>query len=370
MFWRTLLLFAGGLLILSCPGYALPVFAQRYGVDCDQCHSIPPRLNRFGLAFQANRYNWPGGKRPQTKAGRKPGLPVLPFSGLATSSVEDNRTEGKTTTEFHTLEMFVANGFGVGRPQAGTRPQGGYFVDTLAAAREEDGRDGDLEKAFVSLPVLGRRGQGALTVGQFIPLSYQWDPNNQLTETLPFSLADEVDGFTFTDPVPGLRAEYFNHPGEESADGNYLTVGVPFEGKLALNNHFRWGSSHGVYAHGFRRRGVDSVGLFGFTNAGNYLGGVLVTHALSKKLYVLGVGALGHDSDGATNRLAVEGEYVASSRLAFTVDQESLGGHSSDLPFIAAVTYYPFKLPVIRLSLEMVQRKGDRSLTLFVRGQF
>jgi hypothetical protein len=87
--------------------------------------------------------------------------------------------------------------------------------------------------------VLGRRGQGALTVGQFTPLTYQWDPNNQLTETLPFALADEVDGFSFTEPVPGLRAEYFNHPGQDNPSGDYLMVGVPFEGRLALNRHAR-----------------------------------------------------------------------------------------------------------------------------------
>jgi hypothetical protein len=362
---RTLFVLIGGLLAAGSPGYALPLFARQYGVDCNQCHSIAPRLNPFGLAFQANHYNWPGKKPLPGTSGRKSGLPPLPFSGLATFSGEDNRTVGKSAADFHTLELFVVNGFGVGRQRRGS-----YFVDALAATREDDGREGDLEKAFVSLPVVGRRGEGALTVGQFTPLTYQWDPNNQLTETLPFALADEVDGFTFTDPVPGVRAEYFNHPGQETADGNYLTVGVPFEGKLALNRHARWGGAHGVFAHGFRRWGYDSVGLFGFTHAGNHLEGVIGTHPLRKNLYLLGVGAVGHDSDGSTRRLAVQGEYVASPRLALTADLEALGGKQNDLGGIAAVTYYPFNLPVLRLTAEMVQRKGDRSLILFARGQF
>jgi hypothetical protein len=167
-----------------------------------------------------------------------------------------------------------------------------------------------------------------------------------------------------------VRAEYFDHAGLENADGNYVTVGVPFEGSLALNSHSRWGSAHGVYAHGFRRWGYSSVGLFAFTHAGNHLEGLIGTHQLRKNLYLLGVGALGHDDAGSTRRLAVEGEYVSSPRLAFTADLEALGGHQNDVGGIAAVTYYPLKLPVLRLSAEMVQRKGDRTFTLFVRGQF
>ena len=77
------------------------------------------------------------------KAGRKPGLPALPFSGLATFSAEDNRTEGKSAADFHTLELFVANGFGVGRPQAGTRRHGGYFVDEKRATPDAPARDMD-----------------------------------------------------------------------------------------------------------------------------------------------------------------------------------------------------------------------------------
>jgi hypothetical protein len=110
--------------------------------------------------------------------------------------------------------------------------------------------------------------------------------------------------------------------------------------------------------------------LLGFTHAGHHLEGVIGTYALRKNLYLLGVGAVGHDSDGSTRRLAVQGEYVASPRLALTADLEALSGKQNDLGGIAAVTYYLFKLPVFRLTAEMAQRKGDRTFTVFVRGQF
>ena len=47
-------------LMMAQPAHALPKFAREYGVTCQQCHSVPPRLNAFGLAFQANNFNWPG----------------------------------------------------------------------------------------------------------------------------------------------------------------------------------------------------------------------------------------------------------------------------------------------------------------------
>src|SRR5262249_23100508 len=152
--------------------------------------------------------------------------------------------------------------------------------------------------------------------------------------------------------------------------GNYVTVGVPFEGHLALNSHASLGSPHGVFAHGFRRWGYSTVGLFGFIHAGNHLEGVIGTRALSRNLYLLGAGAVGHDQEGATRRLGLQGEYVASPRFALTADLEWLGGHQNDLGGIAAITYYPLKLSVLRLTAEMVQRKGDRTFTFFVRGQF
>src|SRR5438876_9073576 len=103
---RTLFVLAGGLLLAASPGYALPVFARRFGETCQKCHSIAPRLNRFGLAFQANHYNWPGKKPTAGKSGRNSKLRALPFSGVATVTGEDNRTERKSTGKFSELEIF------------------------------------------------------------------------------------------------------------------------------------------------------------------------------------------------------------------------------------------------------------------------
>jgi hypothetical protein len=116
---RARWILVSALLLTASPSDALPVFARRYGETCQKCHSIAPRLNAFGLAFQANHYNWPGGKPPAAKSRQKSGLAALPISGLATFSVEDSRTDRKTTADFRTLELFAANGFGLSQRRRG-----------------------------------------------------------------------------------------------------------------------------------------------------------------------------------------------------------------------------------------------------------
>lgn len=351
----VVLLAAGG------PGEALPKFAREYGVTCETCHSVAPRLTPFGLAFQANHYNWPGGSAPRSKAGTQASL----ISGLATFSQEDNRTDGKSTAAFRALELFAADGFRVG----GER-RGGYFVNGVAATTSSDEHVGNLAKAFVALPIVGRRGQWALAAGQFTPLTYQWDANNQLTESSPAALAEGLEAFSLADPIPGVRAEFFDRRGSGTADGNYLAVGVPFAGQLALNRHARLGGARGVFAHAFHRQGWSTVGAFGYANGGNRLAGVIGTYALRPNLYLLGVGSLGHEEPGNTRHLSVEGEYMAASRLALTARLEAVGGQENDVGAVAAVTYYPLRLPVLRLTAELTERKGNRSLVLFARGQF
>jgi hypothetical protein len=154
---RVLVVVLGAMGMTAVGGrcHALPVFARRYGETCQKCHSIPPRLNSFGLAFQANHYNWPGKEPPPGKSGHKSDLAALPFSGLATFSWEDNRTEGKSTADFRTLELFVSNGFGAGRPR-----RGGYFADVIAATREEDERGGTWKRRSSPSPWSGGAARG------------------------------------------------------------------------------------------------------------------------------------------------------------------------------------------------------------------
>lgn len=60
MFVKRLAL-AIGLAVVFSPGRAsaIPLFAQRYHLQCVQCHSVLPELNAFGNAFRARGYQLP-----------------------------------------------------------------------------------------------------------------------------------------------------------------------------------------------------------------------------------------------------------------------------------------------------------------------
>jgi hypothetical protein len=170
--------------------------------------------------------------------------------------------------------------------------------------------------------------------------------------------------------VPSLRLDYFSGRGNGTADGQYVTIGVPFAGQLALNHEVKIGAARGVFAHAFQRWGQNTLGAFAYTHGGNHLEGLIGTRQLRPNLSLLGIGSLGQSDDGAIRRFALEGEYTLSSRLALTARLEALGGAQDDLGSVAALTYYPSRLPTLRLTLESIQRKGNRSLDLWARGQF
>ena len=48
------------------PAQAIPIFAQRYQMRCDACHSVLPELNAFGNAFRNSGYRLPAPKHGTT----------------------------------------------------------------------------------------------------------------------------------------------------------------------------------------------------------------------------------------------------------------------------------------------------------------
>src|SRR2546425_11243217 len=46
------------------PGEAVPAFARQYDLQCNACHTRPPRLNRFGEQFHMMGFQIPSAARP------------------------------------------------------------------------------------------------------------------------------------------------------------------------------------------------------------------------------------------------------------------------------------------------------------------
>jgi hypothetical protein len=340
--------------------HALPVYSRQYNVACSTCHSVPPRLNRFGYAFQANHFNWPG---PMPHAKQPPGK-YLPITTITTASYSNDITGRQETVDFRSFELFFSSGLAMGKSR-----QGGFFID-LTAAATGGGTTGDLDDAYVSVPLFGRRGQVALTVGQVTPLLYQYDPVNSLTDTLPYGFSEGVDDFAFAQSTPMIRVDYFDNRGKMSANGNYLSVAVPFRGHLELTRHATIGAGTGIFAHAFHRWGYTTLGALGYVREENNLTGLVGTFAPCDRIFFTGVATLGHQPGLNTSHVALEAEYLPNRRLSLTGRAELIGGDRSDLATVAAVNYYPLSSQFLRLTAESHQRRADRGFDLTVRIQY
>jgi hypothetical protein len=343
------------------PTRALPIFSRRYSTPCQTCHTIPPKLNKTGIAFQVNHFNWPGHNPP---ANYHEGIGAVPVSGLA-SSLHAEGQNTHTLTAFQTLELFASDGFKVAPNKTG-----GYWLDYFAATNNPGQSATDLDGAYVALPITGNHGQGDIVVGQFAPLMYQWDGPGNLTQALPAPFDNGFDNIAFDSSQPGVRYEYFNNRGEISGNGDYVNVGVPFDGHLSLNKYSKVDAPHGVYLHAFRRNGYTTNGALLYTHDGNTYGSLIATRHYGKYFYVLGSAAIGHDVNGEERYLSGQVDAIPYPWLAVSGRYESITGSTSDAYPVFAVTYYPGKQYWLRLTAETVQQKSNRSNTVYAFLQF
>jgi hypothetical protein len=118
---RWLLIVAGLAMVL---GYldvrstdAVPAFARQYDLQCNVCHTRPPRLNRFGEQFHMMGFQIPSAARPQGAVGslKEDGpiktlidsLALRIVGGLFEYSESPRETEAKFEPP-HEVELFIA----------------------------------------------------------------------------------------------------------------------------------------------------------------------------------------------------------------------------------------------------------------------
>src|SRR5215470_10425430 len=81
--FRSAAVAATVMLLAPSPVLALPVFAHRYGLSCEACHTTVPHLNAFGAEFMRAGYRLP----PNME--RHPAFPVALKVNLEYSSQPD-----------------------------------------------------------------------------------------------------------------------------------------------------------------------------------------------------------------------------------------------------------------------------------------
>ena len=169
------------------PGFALPLFAHEYGLSCQKCHTVIPRLSEFGVAFMNNGYKLPGGVRSGAY------IPISTKLNLAYTSEPD--PTGLPQAIVDEVELLTGGTLG---------SRANYFVEQYAV---DGGRHGSLRDAWLSWRVTPDDARVPVRVlaGQFT-LPVPVDPETYRETGTHYALFDQVVGnnpFNFFDDKLG-----------------------------------------------------------------------------------------------------------------------------------------------------------------------
>lgn len=181
------------------PAQAIPVFAHRFGLTCQACHTEVPHLTPFGETFLANGYRLPGIKP-------KPAFPVamrVEIDYASAGAADPDDIKGPLPKTIVNEVEFLMGG------AVGSRAS--YWVEPYAV---DGGFPGIVRDAWFAerltpdgarLPLLVRAGQFTLP----LPL----DPETFRETTQPYAIWSQSAGgnpFTFFDTKLGVELEIGN----------------------------------------------------------------------------------------------------------------------------------------------------------------
>ncbi len=168
------------------PAQAIPVFAHRYGLSCQTCHTAVPHLTEFGEQFRALGYRLPGAPQHGT-------FPAAVKVNLAYSG-----DGGGGLPKAVVDEIEVLAGGPIGK-------RGSYFAEQYVVDGGAPGRSRDLWAAWratsdgARIPVTVRGGQFTLN----LPV----DPETFRETTDHYAIWDQTAGgnrFAYFEPKIGL----------------------------------------------------------------------------------------------------------------------------------------------------------------------
>lgn len=289
---RRSLTLVTALLLLCIPRQAgaVPVFAHRYGLECQACHTTVPHLNAFGDAFARNGFRLP-------RAGRQ-ALPVAVKVNLAYSS--DASSDGLPRTVVDEVELLTGGAIG---------PHVNYFLEQYAI---DGGVPGLPRDAW--LQYNGSSGDH-LRAGQFtLPLPV--DPETQRDTLAHYLVYDQRVGenpFTFFDPRIGLEMYHANDRG----DGVHLAA-------LAAHDRRSGDPSSGVDLMAYGTRTFGDFTLYAYRYQGQrqlgdmhdaFFRQALGARQRIGKFDLVAVAQRGKDTDADSSGGFAEAHYVFSSGL-------------------------------------------------------
>jgi len=150
--------------------HAIPAFARKYTLNCNVCHTRPPRLNTFGEQFLENGYQLPGTEDGGIVGKKRLGdLTLDDVTNYLAFRIRGNvirhfdQKSRDSKTEFGFPEAF--NLFTAGTVTTNV----GFFVEVESNVEEGEF---DTECAFVSFNNIGLHDLAHLRIGKFDPSSF------------------------------------------------------------------------------------------------------------------------------------------------------------------------------------------------------
>ena len=179
-----------GLFLAPSPATAIPVFAHRYGLSCQTCHTAVPHLTAFGEQFRALGYRLPG-------VAQRGAFPAAVKVNLAYAG-DGNGALPKAVVD----EVEVLVGGAIGK-------RGSYFAEQYVVDGGLPGRPRDAWAAWRATPD-GARIPVTLRGGQFT-LNLPVDPETFRETSDHYAIWDQTAGdnpFAFFEPKLGLTATF------------------------------------------------------------------------------------------------------------------------------------------------------------------
>ncbi|HIE64769.1 MAG: hypothetical protein ABGX83_07790 [Nitrospira sp.] len=127
-----ILLFLDVFVLSVRPSQAIPSFARKYNYICTVCHTMPPKLNKFGLTFMANGYQLDVQTEAADKLQKTEALSLLKDVPLSLRIIADAHysfAEGQPQTDLHFPEGVILYSAGSLTDQLSFWVSGEPFLD-------------------------------------------------------------------------------------------------------------------------------------------------------------------------------------------------------------------------------------------------
>ena len=357
------------ILFISTNTHGIPYFARKYDFQCGTCHVIPPKLNQFGENFRANGYRLPD---------IYPTKRTWPFALWITERGELEYSKDFEKTFPNRVE--VISGGPIGEKFS-------YFVEwrMVSLETESDGdlrdRSGRFEDIFVNYGFLQSFN---IKMGQFRLLN-QVDDSLKLGVSTPVVIGTSIAGDTSRNPrktslrsfapanrSPAISLEYHTIKSENSADGWFNIISLPFPGEFSipLTDEARDEASFefefdpkGVFIESFYSWGLSSIGANLFVDDYRSTGSVLGVYNWGPFFSTVGLG-YGRESGETSFRFSWENELVPIRFFSLGARLDHRSDVEKGTAFIPNINIqWPLTKWTLRLVLEQ-RAQADNHATL------